>query len=593
LRYLSLLATADNGAHQGIFRFHDRATGPKGPRSLARIVVKPLQNVTVSVVDGRGAPVEGASVVVLDVAYPVSAGRTDVRGIVKLSAPSDVMTHWIFGYKPGVGFDYFENYVILPSSWSPLPERAELALNGTRTVRVRAVDSNNNPVSGTEIVPVSVFKKGKLSSVSVTSVKVRTDSQGVATFDWLPADIQPRTNFFIATRSYAGPIWPGSNPNATSDELTLRLLRVTPISGEVTRPDGSPAAGILVNAEDFLPVMRFGPGPTRTAADGSYTIDVAPGRSYTVYITDDDWAARAQTAVDIREGEPRTAVDFRLEKGSVIRGRVTAGGPTLPAPELSVTLIDEELVAAQPLRGGYFRTSETDKDGRYAFRVRPGNYSLSGPDEFGVTRNVEQLKVGDGQDIERDFRVSSVSLARRPLRGVIRSSQPGGPPIARAIVIGAPLEVRDAISHTFADGDGRFELPRPFGRALIYTRDGTGNLGGFTVVSGEGDSDVTIVARPAAIARGRVVDGSGTPYGNARVAYSVSTERENAHAIAGAGSSLLTDDLGRFTVPGLFVGARCKLYAIHPTGGGSSPTKSFHVKDTQPIDLGDVVLRPR
>jgi hypothetical protein len=176
-RYLALLATADNGAREGILRLHDRLTGPLNSRELARIVVKPIQKVRASVVDSGGAPVDGAVVVLLDMAFPVAEGRTDARGVVELSAPADVMTHWIFGYKPGVGFDYFENYVSLPSSWSPLPEQVKLVLNGTRTVRVRAVDSANNPVAGVDIAPVSVFKKGKLSSVSITSVKVRTDSR--------------------------------------------------------------------------------------------------------------------------------------------------------------------------------------------------------------------------------------------------------------------------------------------------------------------------------------------------------------------------------------------------------------------------------
>ncbi len=137
LRYFALLATAENGARQGIFRFHDPRTGTTGPRTLARIVLKPLRAVSVSVVDGSGAPVEGAAVVVLDVVFPVAEGRTDARGIVALSAPADVMTHWIFGYKPGVGFDYFENYVNLPSSWSPLPERVGLILNAAHRARAR------------------------------------------------------------------------------------------------------------------------------------------------------------------------------------------------------------------------------------------------------------------------------------------------------------------------------------------------------------------------------------------------------------------------------------------------------------------------
>ncbi len=460
-------------------------------------------------------------------------------------------------------------------------------------MRVHVVDSANNPVPDVEILPLSVLKKGKLSSVNVgASVKERTDAQGIATFDWLPADIQPRTNFLVGTRSYSGPIWPGVNPDAPVSDLTLRLSKVTPISGKVTRPDGSPAAGILVSAF-FSMINEVGPGRARTTADGSYTIDVAPGRPYTVYVSDDEWAARNQHVADVLEGKPRTGVDFRLERGSVIRGRVTAGEPPRPAPGLLVTLDDEEPLPAQPLRERPVHVADTDPDGRYAFRVAPGDYVLTPPYELGGNSRVEQLKVGDGQDIERNFRVSRISLPRRTLRGVIRSSRPDGPPIPRAIVIGAPLEVRDMLSHTFADNEGKFELSSPVGSALIYARDGAGTRGGFTLARGEGDSEVTVVAGPAAIARGRVVDGSGKPYVNVRVAYSVSTEGADADRTAGAGLSLFTDDLGGFIVPGLFIGARCKLYAIHPTGHGHSHQKSFEVKDTQAIDLGDVVLHPR
>ena len=71
------------------------------------------------------------------------------------------MTQWVFGYKAGVGFDYFENYRTIPAGFSPPPERTKLVLNGTRTVRVRAVDSAGGPVPGIEIVPVKVLKKGR------------------------------------------------------------------------------------------------------------------------------------------------------------------------------------------------------------------------------------------------------------------------------------------------------------------------------------------------------------------------------------------------------------------------------------------------
>ncbi len=117
-RYASLLATADGGARQGTFRFYDRLGVRQDPRTLARIVLKPAHEITVSVVDARGVAVEGAHVVPLDVASAVDDGLTDARGVVTVRAPEDAIVHWIFAYKPGVGFDYFENYLFLPLDWS-------------------------------------------------------------------------------------------------------------------------------------------------------------------------------------------------------------------------------------------------------------------------------------------------------------------------------------------------------------------------------------------------------------------------------------------------------------------------------------------
>ena len=146
LANLSFLGTADGGAHQGIFRFDDLMTGPKDPRTLARIVLKPASVVTVTVVDGRGALVEGAAVSVLDVIFPVAEGRTDARGTVSLRAPVDALTQWVFAYKSGVGLDYFENYRSVPASFSPPPESARLVLNGAGPC-----------VSGRETLPESRF----------------------------------------------------------------------------------------------------------------------------------------------------------------------------------------------------------------------------------------------------------------------------------------------------------------------------------------------------------------------------------------------------------------------------------------------------
>ena len=120
---VSLLATIDPGSRQGIFRFNDPIVGPAPPRTLVRIVLKPARSAIVSVVAARGQPVDGALVVFSNADSVVAQGRTDSRGIATITTPADAVTHWIFAYKAGFGFDYFENYPSTPTGLSPVPER--------------------------------------------------------------------------------------------------------------------------------------------------------------------------------------------------------------------------------------------------------------------------------------------------------------------------------------------------------------------------------------------------------------------------------------------------------------------------------------
>ncbi len=388
----SIIATADGGARQGIFRF-DGPAGFKSPRSLARVVIRPAQNLTITVVDGQGAPVPDAAVFVLDLYFPVAEARTDARGIAVLRVPADTMTSWILGCKPGVGCDYFENY---KNTWgipfSPPPATARLVLDGARTVRIRAIDSAGRPVQGLEMYPITIQKKGKLRSLNIAplSIDPRTDVEGIATFDWLPAHLGGWTHFSPVT------IWggqrldsppcapselPGLDPDKPAAELTARFLRLTRVSGKVSIPDGSPAAGILVEAHGVGvngSLRGFGSGRARTATDGSYAMDLAPEQSYMIGVIDDEWAATSRAGVVVREGVPQVGLDLTLERGkraAVVWGRVSVGRDAKPAPGQPVVL-DEEGPAIPPgtfknqpagLNDAFQRVTDTDDDGRFAF----------------------------------------------------------------------------------------------------------------------------------------------------------------------------------------------------------------------------------
>ena len=48
----------------------------------------------------------------------------------------------------------------------------------------------------------------------------------------------------------------------------------------------------------------------RTAADGSYTMDLPPEQSYMIGVIDDEWAAPRLAGIVVREGVARTGLDL-------------------------------------------------------------------------------------------------------------------------------------------------------------------------------------------------------------------------------------------------------------------------------------------
>ena len=157
------------------------------------------------------------------------------------------------GLKAGAGFDYFENYRTRPAAdYPPLPADVTLTLDGAQTVRVKAVDSKGQPVSGVEIGLAHLSKIGKVSYANVrqsATTRATTDRQGFATFDWLPKGGADAFHFYIATggnySSRDRPYYQRGGPA----KLTAHLLRDTRLSGTVRFPDGRPAGGILIKAE--------------------------------------------------------------------------------------------------------------------------------------------------------------------------------------------------------------------------------------------------------------------------------------------------------------------------------------------------------
>ena len=260
----------------------------------------------------------------------------------------------------------------------------------------------------------------------------------------------------------------------------------------------------------------------------------------TSFAADGDWVTQFQK-VDLHEGAAHTDVDLRLEKGGLIRGRVDAGLPPQPVKGATVTLF---LMAPEigndrllfPLANVAVQIARTDDDGRYVLRAARGQYRVTASATPNVSNTVE-VKIDDGQRIERDFQFGRLPVPDRKFRGVVHSGDPLGPPIARAIVLGEPSPYG-----TFTDSEGRFELAGPARRASVYARDSSGRFAGFATLAERAGDELKIVVKRAANAHGRVVDGAGLPYANVRVYYVLSPDPDPTHDVEGIVQWSITDD---------------------------------------------------
>src|SRR5262249_18381590 len=152
---------------------------------------------------------------------------------------------------------------------------------------------------------------------------------------------------------------------------------------------------------------------------------VYPDQSYLIAVTDEDWAAPSRAGVVVRPGVPHRDLDFRLNRGTLLRGRLTVGRDRKPVADQTITLKEEGAN-----RETLFGWAETDTGGRYVFRVGPGRYQLSGPGQD----SWQEVRVRAEKMLERDFHLDR--LPRGILRGTVLVRGEAGKGVAGALVRG-------------------------------------------------------------------------------------------------------------------------------------------------------------
>ena len=472
----SLLARSRSSDRAGFFRYGWELTEEQAAAPL-RIVLKPTREIEIRVADWNNSPVPTASVQAAGqfCIYADALSRDD--GSAWLRIPADAEVQWIFALKSGRGFDYAEYGLIDDAGRSKggmpvrdLPASVSLTLGVPRTARISAVDRSGKPMAGVAFAPWLLRKEGRRSFLNIsTRIKeVTTGPDGTATFDWLPADNDEVT------------FWPVSGGFAhrrvhlkLSEDATAAVVmtRTELIRGRVLLPDGRPASRINIRAFGTGHGMDNGQGNARTAQDGSYEMPASPGEAYAVYVDDQDWAAPSRLDVVVREGKPVEGVDFKLSRGTVIRGTVTVGPGNRPQSDQFIRLDEAGDRAPEDIREPGDRMwrqvrrqfgATTDAKGQYSIRVGPGTYTLMGPPR---TSN-EKITVTDQNELVRDFRMPRPEKGTLTGRVVVLGREGTG--VARAkieIVAENPISVPITVT---ADSDGRFQAERQLDPSIIF-----------------------------------------------------------------------------------------------------------------------------
>ncbi len=565
-----LLASAGRGKRQGIWQVEGAAIDLV---TKARIVIKPARTIGVRVVNDLKDPILSATVglFLYTDTLPVLLQETDRQGMATIDYPADLRFEQVVALKAGIGFDYRD----CPRSNSravTLPKEITLTLSNARTLRVHAQDSSGIPLAGVEFIPWIIKKKNRVGECNLSGAGMmraatsKTDKDGVATFDWLPSDSGSIT-FCCRSPEYHEPKYTAVfSPDDSDKRLVSQLNRYQPtrLGGKVTRSDGAPGGGVLLDIAGQGPNFSYHRDLARTKSDGSWTHSVYPNHSYRIVVTDGDWAAKSRKDVKIKEGEQVTNIDFRLEKGTLIQGRVTAGKNKKPLANLPVFLHESS---------AHVRTAKCDADGKYSFRVVAGTY------EIGIAPNREVIKVDQLPTMEKNFHLERPMGA--DLSGSVRTAD-GKPAVKANISCGTPSG--GFVFPTAAtDEQGKFVFRRRTVNMLIYVVNSE-NTQASAVVVDEDAETANFVLAPAGTIVGQILDKNKLPIAGVRVECVMTIgQGKDAKQIK---LRTTPDALGNFRCAGIIDGSECQIVVV--SGQQSQALKTVKVSADKVVNLGQV-----
>ena len=514
-------------------------------------------------------------------------GVSDSTGAATLHVPADAKVRVVVGFKSGVGCDYFENYISSESDIGPVPTEVKLVLDGAdcshachrfgrsaigrHPLRSSSdVKKRKNRFCGQHVLFVSAEGQRRIAAIR---------KGWIATCDWFPLALKLAIPFDPIDFRYCCPASPYCDRVPDGVVQPAEMLRVVKVSGRVTAADGTPAAGILVQAEGRGDTNLYCREYARTSADGTYSMDVYPRQQYIFAVVDPDRAAASITGVTMHQNQPRSGLDFRLVRGTLVEGRVTFGskaepiaGETVLVVTVGPTLPKSLMLEIKGQAAQLCRWADTDANGRYKIRLGPGNYQIAAPDW-----KYHDFTVGNESTVTRDYHLPR--LPRGQIDVIVHNAD------------GSPAADVTLDSNAFrggrTDSGGRFHSERSQVAALLYAVDSAGRNAAIAAL-GPNDKNAELIMHPAMVAIGRSVGADGRPRANCFISAVIrmagGADAPTVHQTAYAKSD------GSFRLTGLVDGTQCDVYVCTSMRCGISPAKKITIHGSGPIDLGDLPI---
>ena len=546
----------------------------RGSRDLQRIVLRPTKNVSVHVVDQDDKPVADAVVDVLVSSWLISTSNSDENGHVAVALPADIPDFIVTATRDHVGFDFSHCESLRPNGYQP--QLLTLRLNGAFTATVRAEDSAGKPISDVSVSVGRIRKRNESSDVNlVRSHVAKTNHNGEVSISWLPKDLLFRTYFQLTHPDFVQLERP--EISKTSPTVTTKLVRLATVRGHVLAVDGTPAAGIRLQAtgQGATSFRR----QTHSSEDGSYEIDLPPGHRVVIDVVEKNIAAKSITGIALKEGQVNEGQDFRLINGTVIRGVITEGKSRTPVVGRTIILQNIHMAA----RTSTMRHVRTDKRGQYRFSVSPGTYLLSLPQSKQAVGNSRiELVVDDEEEIVRNAHIEVDS--RVALNGTVVDSdmQP-----VSCVLFGTPLKVRKSSGFRMRIGDdGVFQRERWTGAMVLLATDEARNLAARKTIEDE-ERDVQLQLRPAVRITGHVENETGQPLPGFRVRVSMLPEEVDSGPITNLYTT--TDKDGHYSLGGVLPATRCVVYCHR--GDLNATSRGFRTGTAGTHEMDALIVR--